>query len=63
MWSAGNALLVQMGDIVDRGHESLQLIDLFERLKVSWVWDGWCTGDEDEVRCEEHCELWCEVRC
>eukprot|EP00798_Chlamydomonas_sp_ICE-L_P006815 gene6815-30787_t len=34
-WKAGNSVLVQMGDIVDRGHFSLQLIDLFEDLKVS----------------------------
>eukprot|EP00798_Chlamydomonas_sp_ICE-L_P028166 gene28166-31265_t len=31
---AGSSVLIQVGDIVDRGHHSLPLIDFFEQLKV-----------------------------
>ena len=34
LWSGGKATLVQTGDLVDRGPNSLQLVELFERLKV-----------------------------
>ena len=33
-WSAGRSLLVQLGDLVDRGNETLGVLDLFETLKV-----------------------------
>ncbi|KAF5829291.1 Metallo-dependent phosphatase-like protein, partial [Dunaliella salina] len=33
-WAGGKALLVQLGDLSDRGPNTLKLIDLFEDLKV-----------------------------
>ena len=33
-WSGGQATLVQTGDLLDRGPKSLELVQLFERLKV-----------------------------
>ncbi|KAA6429207.1 MAG: metallophosphoesterase, partial [Trebouxia sp. A1-2] len=33
-WSGGQAALVQTGDLLDRGPNSLDLVELFERLKV-----------------------------
>lgn len=33
-WSGGQATLVQTGDLLDRGPNSLDLVELFERLKV-----------------------------
>ena len=33
-WSGGKATLVQTGDLLDRGPNSLGLVELFERLKV-----------------------------
>ncbi|KAL0042325.1 hypothetical protein WJX77_009183 [Trebouxia sp. C0004] len=33
-WSGGKATLVQTGDLLDRGPNSLDLVELFERLKV-----------------------------
>ena len=42
-WAGGKATLVQTGDLLDRGSNSLELVDLFERLKVNgvscWHWD------------------------
>ena len=35
LWSGGKATLVQTGDLLDRGPNSLQLVELFERLKVN----------------------------
>lgn len=35
LWSGGKAVLVQTGDLLDRGPKSLELVQLFERLKVS----------------------------
>ena len=34
LWSGGQATLVQTGDLLDRGPNSVQLVQLFERLKV-----------------------------
>lgn len=36
-WSGGKATLVQTGDLLDRGPNSLDLVELFERLKVKLV--------------------------
>lgn len=33
-WRGGAASLVQTGDLLDRGPDSLALVDLFEKLKV-----------------------------
>lgn len=33
-WAAGKATLVQTGDVVDRGPDSLAVIALLERLRV-----------------------------
>ena len=34
-WTGGKATLVQTGDLLDRGPDSLALVSLFERLKVA----------------------------
>lgn len=36
-WSGGKSTLVQTGDLLDRGSNSLDLVDLFERLKVGCI--------------------------
>lgn len=33
-WAAGPSLLVQLGDLVDRGNNSLGVVDLFQDLQV-----------------------------
>lgn len=33
-WIGGETLVVQMGDILDRGHEEIHLLELFAKLKV-----------------------------
>jgi hypothetical protein len=35
---ADDAVLVQTGDIVDRGPDTVALLDLFTRLKVCWAY-------------------------
>ena len=34
VWAGGQATLVQTGDLLDRGPNSIELVQLFERLKV-----------------------------
>ena len=34
LWAGGQATLVQTGDLLDRGPNSIELVQLFERLKV-----------------------------
>lgn len=36
-WAGGQATLVQTGDLLDRGPNSIKLVQLFERLKVFGV--------------------------
>lgn len=50
MWGGGDTLLVQLGDVVDRGPHSLALLVLLERLKVGAWGSAWVSARRRTVR-------------